>query len=185
MPSLITHTVVGVSAALPLLQSLEVRKQISAAMLILSAVVFSCLPDFDGAFLGIIPYGSFFGHRGFFHSPAFLLVFTALCAYVYVRKVREGSIRAATRVLLLWAGVAISHSLLDALTDGGRGVMLLFPFSNSRYFFPWRPIRVSPIGIDVFWYSASGVLRSELPFCVVALGLGGVTYALLRREPGS
>ena len=39
-----------------------------------------------------------------------------------------------------------SHGVLDALTDGGSGVAFLAPFDDTRYFFPWRPIRVSP-----FW----------------------------------
>ena len=33
------------------------------------------------------------------------------------------------------------------MTDGGRGVALLAPFDATRYFLPWRPIRVSPIGV--------------------------------------
>ena len=38
-----------------------------------------------------------------------------------------------------------SHGVLDALTDGGPGVAFLAPFDDTRYFFPWRPIRVSPL----------------------------------------
>jgi len=40
-----------------------------------------------------------------------------------------------------------SHGLLDALTNGGRGIALLWPFTNARYFAPWRPIPVAPIGL--------------------------------------
>jgi inner membrane protein len=36
--------------------------------------------------------------------------------------------------------------LLDTLTDGGLGIALLWPFSNERFFAPWRPIPVAPIG---------------------------------------
>ena len=39
-----------------------------------------------------------------------------------------------------------SHGLLDMLTDGGKGVALLWPLTNDRYFALLRPIRVSPIG---------------------------------------
>jgi inner membrane protein len=46
--------------------------------------------------------------------------------------------------------------LLDAMTTGGIGVALLAPFDVTRYFFPWRPIAVSPIGIARF-FSERGV----------------------------
>ena len=62
--------------------------------------------------------------------------------------------------------------LLDMLTDGGSGVMLLFPFSTERLFFPWRPIRVSPLSIARFFDRAGEILWSELPFCAVAVALG-------------
>jgi inner membrane protein len=40
---------------------------------------------------------------------------------------------------------------------------LFAPFSNERYFFPWRPIEVSPIGVGSF-FSEWGlrVIGSEL-----------------------
>ena len=50
-----------------------------------------------------------------------------------------------------------THGLLDAMTTGGLGVALLAPFNDTRYFFPWRPIAVSPIGVRPF-FSARGVL---------------------------
>ena len=51
----------------------------------------------------------------------------------------------------------------DAMTTGGLGVAFFSPFDNSRYFFPWRPIKVSPIGIGKF-FTMRGiqVLKSEL-----------------------
>jgi len=59
--------------------------------------------------------------------------------------------------LWLWfAVVTASHGMFDALTNGGRGIAFFAPFSNHRYFFPWRPIQVSPIGVGFF--SARGLL---------------------------
>lgn len=68
----------------------------------------------------------------------------------------------------LWAYLFLattSHGLLDAMTDGGLGVAFFSPFENSRYFLPWRPIHVSPIGIARF-FSARGlyVLQSEIRY---------------------
>jgi inner membrane protein len=37
------------------------------------------------------------------------------------------------------------------MTDGGLGVAFFAPFSDVRYFFPWRPIVVSPIGVGEFF----------------------------------
>lgn len=56
-----------------------------------------------------------------------------------------------------------SHALLDAMTTGGKGVAFFSPFDNARYFLPWRPIQVSPIGVEKF-FSNRGlrVLESEL-----------------------
>jgi inner membrane protein len=33
------------------------------------------------------------------------------------------------------------------MTDGGLGIAFFSPFSNGRYFLPWRPIMVGPINI--------------------------------------
>ena len=56
-----------------------------------------------------------------------------------------------------------SHGLLDAMTDGGLGVVFFSPFDTARYFLPWRPILVSPIGVARF-LSPRGlaVLRGEI-----------------------
>ncbi len=53
--------------------------------------------------------------------------------------------------------------MLDALTNGGLGVAFCAPFSATRYFFPWQPVEVSPIGIAPF-FSQRGleVIMSEL-----------------------
>jgi len=78
-----------------------------------------------------------------------------------------------------------SHPLLDALTDGGLGVALLWPFSAERFFFPWRPIPVSPIGVGFFSLRGIRVALAELqffaPVYVVALWPGRVKP---RASPG-
>jgi hypothetical protein len=48
------------------------------------------------------------------------------------------------------AVVVASHPLLDILTDGGLGCALFWPFDDTRYFAPWRPIPVAPIGLAFF-----------------------------------
>lgn len=117
------------------------------------------LPDLDviGFHFGV-HYGDFWGHRGFTHS----LAFAALLAGVATLLTR-GTV--CSRPGMIWFFLFLataSHGLLDAMTNGGLGVAFFSPFDLRRYFLPFRPILVSPIGIDRF-FSAHGmaVLASE------------------------
>jgi inner membrane protein len=49
------------------------------------------------------------------------------------------------------------------MTTGGLGVAFFAPFHDARYFFPFRPILVSPIGVGRF-FSQRGlaVIGSEM-----------------------
>ena len=58
--------------------------------------------------------------------------------------------------------VTASHGILDAMTDGGLGVAFFAPFDDTRYFFPFRPIKVSPIGLSFFSDRGLDVIGSEL-----------------------
>jgi inner membrane protein len=104
------------------------------------------LPDIDslGFFMGI-PYGSFWGHRGFTHSLLFALIIALPCA-VWLR----GKFRSSWKFASLFFLAIASHGLLDAMTNGGLGVAFFSPFDLHRYFLPWRPILVSPIGVTRF-----------------------------------
>ncbi|HJW08359.1 MAG TPA: metal-dependent hydrolase, partial [Holophagaceae bacterium] len=115
------------------------------------------IPDLDvAAFSFGIPYEAPLGHRGLTHS----LLFAALLALALARwAFEEDRLRVGLYLFLATA----SHGLLDAMTTGGEGVGFLLPFVDHRYFLPFRPIRVSPIGAGAF-LSARGlrVLQSEL-----------------------
>src|SRR5262245_28620395 len=101
--------------------------------------VCSMLPDLDvvGFALGL-RYGDLLGHRGLTHS----LLFAAAVAALGVEVARPRDRAAAWWFLF---ACTASHGILDAATDGGLGVAFFSPFSNERYFWPWRPIRVAPI----------------------------------------
>jgi inner membrane protein len=103
----------------------------------------SMLADADViAFRLGIPYSAPFGHRGATHSVMFALF--AGCAFAALSsRGKDGRFWSLAFVATV---VAVSHPLLDALTDGGLGVALLWPFSNARFFAAWRPIPVAPIG---------------------------------------
>jgi membrane-bound metal-dependent hydrolase YbcI (DUF457 family) len=46
--------------------------------------------------------------------------------------------------------ITASHGFFDALTSGGLGIAFFAPFDNTRYFFPIRPIPVSPLDPAAF-----------------------------------
>ena len=71
-------------------------------------------------------------------------------------------------LILFFTICTASHAVLDALTTGGLGVAFFSPFDSTRYFFPWRPIQVSPIGVERF-FSEKGikVLLSEFVWIVI------------------
>jgi inner membrane protein len=64
------------------------------------------------------------------------------------------------------------------MTSGGLGVAFFSPWDNTRYFLPWRPIKVSPIGIENF-FSEWGwkVIKSEL----VWIGLSAIIYIIIMK----
>src|SRR5262245_43964489 len=158
MASAITHFVVGASLALPALGSKTVRRAAAPWSIPLIAGLLAVAPDFDTYIVRPfgVARGSFLAHRGFFHSALFLTVFCFVVALVAAGKRPWKSIAA---LALVWAGSAITHPLLDMLTDGGSGVLLLYPLSSQRLFFPWRPIRVSPLSIMQFFSRAGTILR--------------------------
>jgi inner membrane protein len=119
-------------------------------------------PDVDvvGFAFGI-RYGDMLGHRGLTHSLAFALVL-AIAVVVFAFKEAPRFTRGWWASVAYFFVVTASHGVLDALTDGGLGVAFFAPFSGARYFLPWRPVVVSPIGIAAFlspWGLA--VIKSE------------------------
>ena len=66
---------------------------------------------------------------------------------------------------------AASHGVLDAMTNGGRGVGFFMPFENGRHFLPWTPVWVSPLGVENFFtpYGAD-VFVTELLWVWLPLG---------------
>jgi inner membrane protein len=122
----------------------------------------SMIPDIDviGFQFGI-PYADFWGHRGFTHSLVFA---AALASAVVLLGFRRGLPNISRLSMWTYFFLATaSHGLLDAMTDGGLGVAFFAPFDNHRYFLPWTPIRVSPIGIGRF-FTSRGLPLSEANF---------------------
>ena len=173
VPSILSHP------AVPLGLAAAAGTRVIPPGLALAACAASVLPDADSlGFAMGIPYGSFFGHRGFTHSFFFA---TVVAAVATAFSSRFGASKAVVFAVVFVS--AVSHGLLDAMTTGGMGVALLSPFSNRRYFLPWHVIRVSPIGIAPF-FSRWGlrVLASEVVWVwIPAMAVGALGFLIRRR----
>ncbi len=165
----LSHFAVGVVAAKHCTPS-DPRVQNSRLRLIFWMCVLSMLPDLDVVtFILGIPYEAPLGHRGAAHS----LVAALLLAGLFAPLLKQYFSLSTTRSFALSFMVIASHGLLDTLTDGGHGIALLWPFSDERFFAPWQPIPVSPIGFAFFSERGLHVFLTELvygfPFLVYGL----------------
>jgi inner membrane protein len=86
------------------------------------------------------------GHRGLSHS----LVAAAGVAALATAALKAQAGESRWRVWLVLALAAASHGVLDAFTNGGRGVAFFAPVLDTRWHFALRPIEVSPIGVWSF-----------------------------------
>lgn len=179
MPSIPSHVVAAfaIGSAFP--------RSAAPRVVVVAGAICSIVPDMDviGFHFGI-RYGDFWGHRGFTHSLLFAGLLASAATFALLRSVVPGLSRFG-----LWSYIFLataSHGLLDAMTDGGQGVAFFSPFGNSRYFLPWTPIHVSPIGLTRF-LSRPGVvaLRSELLVIWLPSILFVILTWLIRRGPSA
>ena len=143
------HIAIGMAAARLYQTEQTARRSWVASAATWSAL--SMLPDADviGFAFGV-RYEDDWGHRGATHSLAFSVALGVVIGMVAQRWRLPG-----VRTGLLATGVLVSHAVLDTLTNGGLGCALFWPFDRTRYFAPWNPIPVSPIGL--YYFSAYGL----------------------------
>ncbi len=153
MPTIVTH------AAVPLCLGLGLGQKIIPPRLLLAGIAFAMLPDADVlAFKFGVTYGNQFGHRGFTHS----LLFAALMPTLALPLSRWFKANPLKTWLFLFISL-LSHSLLDSITTGGKGVGWLWPWSEARFFAPWQVIRVAPFALEKYLTPAGhAVIISEL-----------------------
>ena len=164
-----THALLPIAAGLALGPSRVARPVLAAG------AVLAMLPDADvvGFKLGV-DYADVLGHRGASHSMFVAAIVAALATALF----RPERWRLA--FLFLFASMA-SHGLLDALTNGGLGPALFWPFDDARHFSSVRPILVSPIGAGFFSARGVSVLLSELLWLwLPTIGLAALTWVLVR-----
>ncbi|HET9961753.1 MAG TPA: metal-dependent hydrolase [Nitrospiraceae bacterium] len=174
MASAISHAVVA----------LTIGKTIPPAGFPASVLVLGMLcaiiPDADvlGFRFGI-EYGAPWGHRGLTHSLFFAALLSGILTGLCYR------LKSAVE---RWAfggyffGCTASHGVLDAMTNGGLGVAFFSPFDQTRYFFSFRPVLVSPIGVGEFFTSyGMQVVLSEMLWIWLPASLFFMTGRLLLR----
>lgn len=159
MASIFGHSIVGFT-----LTKLIDNKQVK--WLLFAAIFSAILPDFDVLTFKLgIPYEHPLGHRGFTHSILFAIIWALILMLAFGRKNK-----------LIWFMVifltTLSHGVLDAMTSGGMGVGFFIPFNNSRHFFSFQGIIVSPLGVGRF-FSEWGlrVIVSEIKYVLVPCSL--------------
>jgi inner membrane protein len=207
MPSIITH------AAVPLALWCAADRGRIPPRLLAAGVIAAMLPDADVlAFALHIPYADAFGHRGASHSLLFAFVLAALAAALaFFGSGRPWSAPHSSGSRRPWSAVscqprlvptkagptvtstlqaavfvfvcAASHPLLDAMTSGGLGVALTWPWSEHRFFAPWRPIRVSPFAPQFFSARGVATLLSELRWVWLPLATAVVAWKLIQPAP--
>ena len=160
MASLFGHGLVGFTLT-------KIASSKTSNLLLFLAIGSAILPDLDVVTFGKIPYSHPFGHRGFTHSILFAIIWATILALIFTKTKRK------LFFIVLFLST-LSHGVLDALTTGGKGVGFLIPFNNDRFFFPWKVIKVSPIGISEFFSSwGVQVILSELKYigipCLIVL----------------
>ena len=156
MPTVLTHAAVGLAIVTAL------RPANAPPRLFVLATLLPMAPDLDTWVFGA-EHASAFSHRGATHSLLFAAALAAAAVLLAFKdEARASPRRGAALWALLFVAVA-AHGLLDAFTNGGSGIMLLWPFDDARIFWPVRPIEVAPLSVRGF-FTARGlvVFQSEL-----------------------
>ena len=170
MPTVFAHAAVAATFA-----RIYSRERHMPARLWLLAIVCAVAPDLDSVLgiPGVDLWNDLFAHRGFTHSLTFAALLAALVVAGVFRDIAVNT-RAWWRHWLFFFAVTASHGVLDALTSGGPGVAFFSPFSRETYFFPWRPIAVSPLRLSFFSARGVAAVMSELLWigAPIALVLG-------------
>jgi inner membrane protein len=155
------------------------NKELSWRELLLGALC-SVVPDLDviGFFFGV-QYGDLWGHRGLTHSVAFAALLAGSLVALWYRSKPAVTM---TGLLIYFFLCTASHGVLDAMTNGGLGVAFFSPFDTTRYFFPVRPVLVSPIGVSEFFSSYGGqILASEAIWIWVPSSVAFVVLRAVQR----
>jgi inner membrane protein len=166
-----------VGAAASRLAPASVPRGLLTVLLALAAAA----PDLDviGFSMGI-HYGALLGHRGLSHSLLFALLLGATAALAALGR-RPTPWRHRVSVGVIGFLAVASHGLLDAATDAGLGVGFLIPFSDERFFLPFRPMETAPLNPARFFSAGRWrLMQSEMLWVWLPLAMLSVSFQLGR-----
>jgi membrane-bound metal-dependent hydrolase YbcI (DUF457 family) len=131
-------------------------------------------------------WGPLWSHHGLTHSipAAGVIGLLAALAWCWRRPQLRGRRAIYTLGMFgVFTCLGLSHILLDLLTGGGSGLMLLAPFDQTRYMLGWQPIRalvpLFPLGPRQFPILAclvSEIIVVWIPLTVVLLVKQALAY---------
>ncbi len=177
MATIFTHAILAGSLS-QVAPKLEKKEKIRLIILLLTV---SVIPDLDVlAFALHIPYEHPLGHRGFSHSIVFAFLMAMLASVIVIPKSEWFQLKWWWILFLIFLA-GVSHGILDAMTTGGKGVGFFIPFDSSRYFFDWRPIKVSPFGTQFFTDRAWLILKTEIIIIWIPVLLATIAVRIARR----
>lgn len=156
MPSAFSHAFVAIAIG-------SSSDRIRLFKILLIGSICAAIPDLDAiGFQMGIPYDSLFGHRGITHSFFFSFFLALLVMKLFfTNEIIKG--KKWVGLFLYFFLATASHPILDMFTNGGLGVALFAPFSNHRYFFTFRPVKVAPLSVEGFFTTRGWeVFKSEL-----------------------
>jgi inner membrane protein len=131
--------------------------------------VLAALPDLDILLVALgASDGGPIGHRGASHSLAMACLIGVMAAMA-ARRFGWPPLRTA----LAAAAAVASHTVLDALGEGGKGLPLLWPLSDHRFHSPWRLFPDAPRGMKLLSRPGLAELATE-----IALFMPVTVYAL-------
>jgi len=156
MPTIMSHAIIPLTVALTMNNVSRTSSPRITKSMIFTGMALAMLPDADvvGFAFGI-DYGGVLGHRGASHA----LLVAAIMAGLITAFMQPTYWK--TIFCFLFLSMA-SHGILDSFTNGGLGAALYWPFDETRYFAPFTPIEVSPIGRNFFSERGLITLWSEL-----------------------
>ncbi len=69
------------------------------------------------------------------------------------------------------------------MTSGGYGIGFFIPFDNTRYFLPWRIVKVSPISVSAFFsYRGLSILMNEFVWIWIPVMLVYAVVSAFRKK---
>jgi inner membrane protein len=177
MPTVISHSLAAIVLEKVFSKSTGVKFWVLT-------IICAILPDID-VFMHYfgVPNGHILGHRGVMHSMLFALVVSFLMVVAGFREIKHFSKEWWSFIMYFFL-IGLSHGVLDAMTSGGLGVGFFIPFNSTRYFFPVRPIRVSPFRLVRFFETEGKlILVSELVWIwIPAVAILMILWFVKRRK---